>query len=492
MTGRLRTWLAHLFAREGFRGPVLTLLSGNAVALGASYLAGPILTRLYAPEAFGVSDYFVMLLGVLVTVASLRYEDALMIPERDEEAAGVLGLALALTAAASVLLAVLAATAPVGRLLGALGVAGLAPWLWLVAPTLFFMRLTRLLELWLARRKRFRLVTAGDVSGKLTMTAARLGAGFARTGAGGLIGGFAAAQVVPAVVYVQAVARGPGGALRGLLRASSPAQMGRLARRFVRFPLFTMPATLLRALVTSLPVALLPVFFSAGTLGHYGRAATALAVPLSYVGHAVSQVFFVHAAEAQRAGTLGRVAGQVHARLVTIGLFPALALVVAGPDLFSFVFGEAWRVSGVYARYTAPWLMLASTASPLTRILDVLERQRTDLVLSVVMFVVLGAALVAGGRTGDPERAIALAGLAGALVRALHVGVMLRLAGVGLRAALAPYARYAAFSLPGLALAAAALPARSPLLTTAAVALGGGLYAGLVLWKDRLLATRRG
>lgn len=487
MTGRIRTRLGHLFSREGFRGPVLTLLSGSAVALAVSYVASPLLTRLYTPEAFGIADYFVMLLSVLINVASLRYEDALMIPERDDEAAGVLWLSLVLTTLATLLLVLFVWLGPARSVLGALGVAPLAPWLWLIPPTLFFMRLTKLLELWLSRRKQFRLVTAGDVTNKLTTTTTRLGAGLLGAGAGGLIGGLAFAQVVSGLFYVGAVLRESARTLHGTFR---PDRMRAFARRFVRFPLFSMPATLLNALVTRLPTLLLPVFFSLEAVGYFGRAFTALAVPLSFIGAAIAQVFFVHAAEAHREGRLAEMTNTVHARLVMLGLFPTLALVAAGPDLFAFVFGEAWRISGLYARYVAVWLFVASIASPLTRLFDVLERQRADLVLSVVMFAALAAALVAGGRTGDVLLTIVVTGAAGTVVRALHVGVMLHLAGVRLRQAVAPYARYALFSLPGLLLATAATLTAPPWLTTVAVALGGGTYAGLVLWKEPLLERR--
>lgn len=486
MMRRVRGWLAHLFSREGFRGPVLTLLSGSAVALAVSYLASFALVRLYSDTMFGVADYFVAVLSVLANVASLHYEDALTLPERDEDAAPVLGLALTLTAGVCLILAGLAAwPAASGWLLGVFDAEEVAPWFWLIAPTLFCLHATRLLALWLSRRKQFRLVTAGDVANKLTTTTTRLGAGLAGAGAGGLIGGFAFAQLVSTALYGSMALRESRALRSHLFRG-----LGRTARRFRRFALFATPAGTLNAVVTRLPTLLLPMFFAFDVVGLFGRAFTALAVPLGFVGSAIAQVFFGHAAEAHRAGHLDRLTATVHARLVMLGLFPTLALVVAGPDLFAFLFGEPWRMAGVYARYLSPWFFLASVASPLTLLFDVLERQRTDLAISIAMFVVQAAALIAGGLTGDVRLTIVLAGASGVLARACHVGLLLRLAGVRLRDALAPYARYIAFSLPGLLLATAALFADRPWLTTLAVAAGGGIYAVVVLWKDRLLAGR--
>ena len=81
MSDRLRIWLKQLFSTEGFRGPALTLLSGTTVVLVLAYLAQPVLTRLYSEAEFGLSDYFVSVMVVLISFTSLRYEDALMLPE---------------------------------------------------------------------------------------------------------------------------------------------------------------------------------------------------------------------------------------------------------------------------------------------------------------------------------------------------------------------------------------------------------------------------
>ena len=108
MRDRLRIWLNQLFSTDGFRGPVLTLLSGTTVVLTLSYLAQPVITRLYLPDEVGVAGYFVAVMTVLISFTSLRYEDALMLPDDDDEAAVVAWLALIVLACFAVLISVLA------------------------------------------------------------------------------------------------------------------------------------------------------------------------------------------------------------------------------------------------------------------------------------------------------------------------------------------------------------------------------------------------
>ncbi|MEX1054491.1 MAG: oligosaccharide flippase family protein, partial [Rhodothermales bacterium] len=406
---------------------MVTLLSGTAVTLLISYLSVPILTRLFTPEEFGVSDYFIMIVSVFITFASLRYEDAVMLPENDEKASSVFWLAAGLTLVTVALTAIFAIWSH--EIAAFLRVEGVAVWLWLVAPTLFLMRLCKLAEIWLTREHRFRVITGGEVANKVTMMGARIGAGaVADLGAGGLIGGFVVAHVVSGAYFLRSLFQNAGGRL---VRVSMR-QIREAANRYRRFALYSTPASFLNAVVARLPVLLLPVFFSMETVGYFGRAFVALAVPLSLVGTAVSQVFIVHAAEAHRAHRLAPLTKTIHARLVMVGMFPTLLLVAAGPELFAFVFGPEWRTAGDFARYLAFWFFAGGVASPLSRLFDILERQRTELLISTATCLALTIALVIGGKSGDVHFTIVLVAIAGTLIRVMHIGTMTQLAGIRL------------------------------------------------------------
>jgi lipopolysaccharide exporter len=478
---RRRLKIAGLFSSRGFRGPVVTLLSGSAVALSVSYFAQPVLTRLYTPQAFGLADYFIGVMTVLITVASFRYEDALMTPESRQEAADVWWLCLLLTVVVSGVL--LAAGFFRHQIAAVVGSELFAPFVWLIGPALLIMRVSRLGDLWLARERRFRVVSAGDAANKLSMTAIRLGT--SPHAAGGLIGGFVAGHLVSAVTYTTTILR------RRLLPApSGAAAFRRTAQRYRRYPAFSMPSALLNAIVARLPILLLPVFFTFDVVGQFGRAFIVLAVPLGVVGGAVAQVFFVASAEARRESRLSLLTSDVHARLVFLGLFPTATLMIAGPDLFAFVLGEPWRDAGIYVRLIGPWLYLGGIAAPLTRIFDVLEKQRADLVTSGFMFALLLIAMIYGGRQNDVLLTLGLIGIAGVVARLAQIGVALRLADVSFERAALPYLRYGVMAIPGSALVAASLPYASPPMTFVAAVAGGLIYAGLYWHFDRPFENR--
>jgi len=461
------------------RGPVLTLLSGSSIALALSYLAQPLLTRLYTPEAFGVLDAFVALASLLFVLGTLRYEDALLLPHDEAEARGLLRLSVYILLGIGLLC--LALSLPGRLLLARAGEAALADWLPWLGPALLLMGGGRLAELWLMRREAFRTLSAGTALRAATTTTLRLAAGLPplQAGAAGLIGGFLGGHLSALLFYGWRLRRTPSGA------SDPPPSPTALARRYRRFPLFTLPAALLNALSMRLPFLLLLAFFDARVLGFFGRAFMVLSVPLGLVGGATGQVFFVRAAEARHGDGLAALTLRVYRRLLQVGLYPVLLLMLLGPDLFAFVFGQPWHTAGRYAIWIAPWLLLAALASPLSRLFDVLERQRADLATSVLLFLLQTGALVVGGLQGRPETALLLLGLAGVLGRLVQLGVLLHLAGVSLRDALAPVLRYALFSLPLLGLLYLSASYLRPSLHLGLALLSVPLYLGLGVWLER-------
>ena len=77
-----------VFARN-----VATLMTGGVIANLLSLAAIPIVSRLFNPDDFGVAALFVSITTILSTVATLRYEHAIVLPESREEAAEIATLA---------------------------------------------------------------------------------------------------------------------------------------------------------------------------------------------------------------------------------------------------------------------------------------------------------------------------------------------------------------------------------------------------------------
>src|SRR5579864_924877 len=140
-----------------FISNVLTLITGNGLSQIINVAGTLILAHLFAPEAFGSFALFVTLVSFLSVLGGGRYELAIMLPEKDEDAANILFLALLVLsglAGISLLLVALFHT-PVARLLGD---ERLRLWLWAAPVALFVNGLYQVQGVWFGRMKRFRHV----------------------------------------------------------------------------------------------------------------------------------------------------------------------------------------------------------------------------------------------------------------------------------------------------------------------------------------------
>jgi O-antigen/teichoic acid export membrane protein len=483
-------WLDHLFSTEGLRGPVLTLLSGTGIVMVMGILALGAISRVYSESEIGIGKYFVSILTLVGAVASLRYEDALMLPRKDEDAAVLIWLSTAVMLLAASLLTVSAIwSTEIARFLD---FPAIAPYLPLVPLTLVCMRSGKIAEFWLVRKRAFRHISAGHVTLTSSMIVGRIGAGAPPINANeaGHIGGFIFGHVIASGFYIWLALRRSAAVIRA---AFGWRRMQQAAVRYRRFALFSTPSAAIGATMGNLTTLLIPFFFATDVaeieIGLYGMALAAIGMPISYVARSVAHPFFVSAAEAQLAGNLTHITSLVHRRLIMIGLFPVLAVMLAGPDFFELWLGTDWRQSGIYAAYIATWLVLSSTVSPLTRVYDVTERQRLDFLMALLLLTCLSAAWILGGLSGSIDIMLIAGGITGAVVRGLQLVVILRLAKVPWREGIAPYRDFFLLALPGLTLIGTALPFDNKWITTGALVLGAACYFGLAAWKEQLFKT---
>ncbi len=472
-------------SNSGLRGPILKLLSATGYAAMLGYAGMLVLVRLYPKESFGLFDFVISVVAILTPFVSLRYEDSLMLAEKDRDGAHSFLLAFGTTIVLSLsLLLFLPFKVEIALFFKK---PLIAEWLWVVPVALIVVRFAKFSELWLGRQERFGRISIGQMSYTTTMTGIKIGGGIISNSPAGLVYGYLAGSLTGILVNVRLVLHSLRVALSGGISMS---RIGYLATRYRRFPIFTMPAAVVAMMGTRLPFLLLAYYFSFAALADFGRAFSVVFVPLSLLGVAVSQVFFVRGVEARRAGTVALITDTVHQRLVFLAWFPTVVVMIAGPDIFQFLLGEPWRTSGVIARYIAPWILFSAVASPLSRLFDVLERQRLELLTNSGLFIVVAAALVYGGSRGDLFLTLLLLGIGGGLVRIWQITVLLSIAGMTRLSFLKPYLRYALYSLPWLLLVAVAVIWTSPFVVTITTAAGGLGYLASVVYREGLLDIR--
>lgn len=376
MIGRLKP-------RSEFSRNVVTLMTGATVAQAIPVAISPILTRLYGPEDFGVLALFVALTSIFGAIANGRYELAIMLPESDEDALNVAALGLLIAAALSFLLLCIAVAfnGPISVLLGN---GDIGPWLYLVPLTVLFMGLFNALNYYNNRLKQYRDIARTGMLKSVVLAATQLGLGFLKVGAGGLVAG----QVLSALLANARLLKNTTRRVdwRVVVRRD---RMLALAARYRDFPKYSMPAILANTLSQQLTNILVSSFFSVATLGYYSLVQRVLGMPSALVGNAVSQVFFKQAvAERKETGLAISTFDSTVKKLVFISVPVFFVLYLVVEDLFAVVFGERWRVAGIYAKLLLPFFAIRFVVAAVTTINSVFEKQRISLAWQILLLIV--------------------------------------------------------------------------------------------------------
>lgn len=113
-----------------------------------------------------------------------------------------------------------------------------------------------------------------------------------------------------------------------------------------------------------------------------------LAAPFAFIGNSINQVFLEDAVRQKNdTGQAYTLTKRMVLQLSFISfLFFGTAFFIV-EDLFAFVFGEEWKMSGLYAKYLIPFFMFKFIASPLTSIHTAFEKQKLSFTLQLIMFI---------------------------------------------------------------------------------------------------------
>ena len=143
---------------------VLTLVSGTTLSQLITVAASPLLARLFDPQAFGLYALFGSITGMIVVVVSMRYEDSIMISDKDEEAANLFGVCLVFTFGISLL------TVPIvwlgkGTLVRLFKApAAFGSILWIVSPVVLVSGIAVAFNYWNSRKKKFARLSVAKMS----------------------------------------------------------------------------------------------------------------------------------------------------------------------------------------------------------------------------------------------------------------------------------------------------------------------------------------
>ena len=374
-------------ARRG----LLALVGGTGAGQLIALCAAPIVSRIYAPGVYGPFAVINSVAVTAATVAAMRYDLAIPVPEADHDARSLasLGIRIAVVLSAATTVALFLASHWLARILHlAPAVAPLLPWAPVIAGLMgIFIVLNQLA----IRRRMYLAIARRNVLQAGAIAVFQVVAGAAGFGAQGLAAGLAAGQAI-GVVSLAASLR------TDLTESVTSRDRREVARRFKSFPLVMAPSGLINSMGLQVPILLASVMFSSRVAGWLGMTQRILLLPVAMIGVAMSQVFIGEFGAARRSGEgqLAQIFMRASRRLAAVGIIGAVGVMIFAPVAFRLVLGEQWERSGIYAQALALSLVFQTIASPLSQAIIILNKSYRHALWDVARLASVVIAMVAG------------------------------------------------------------------------------------------------
>jgi lipopolysaccharide exporter len=473
--------------RSSFFTNVLKLVSGTTVAQAITIVTAPILSRLFAPESFGVLSVFTSLVSIIAIVICLRYEYSIVLTEDDKDAMNIfvlcLLIALGISGIAGTVILLFG-----HKLVDLLNAPNLYPFLWIIPIGLMIQGFFAALNYWNARTKHFGRLSIARVAASVTTSALpMLLAILGHANTASLVYSWLAGTFIFTFVLGGQVFRDK---RRIIINHIQAGRMVANLKRYRKFPLVDSWSSFINNFSWQLPSLLLLYFFSEQVVGYYSLSNRLILLPMTLLGSSLAQVFYQRTSELRSdPEKLAKSVELVFKRLAAIGLFPAVVLGIAGPELFSIIFGANWLEAGRYAQMLSPWMFVLFISSPLGTLFATLERQELALIVNIFILASRIAALVIGGMTNNIYTTLLIwAGTGVVIYGSLALG-LLRLTHVRWNVAFRTLLEYLLYAcIPALVLLGVKNSLASfhiwLLVLTGAVTLG---YYAMVLARDQSL-----
>lgn len=400
----MKSLLSGVFQDRFFRS-VLTLMTGTAIAQAIVLAVSPVLTRLFTPENFGLFALYFSISQLISVFLTARYEYAILLPEKDEDALNIVALCLAITILVSLLTAVF--ILPFRNLIGDLVKnEQLSPFLWFMPLTVLFIGFYSTINLWFNRKSKFRNISIGKIIRSSFSSFFSIGFGLTVFKAAGLIISDTIGQMTAAIYVFSRFSKDE----KNNLSHISISSMKKQAKRYIHFPRYSILSGFLEKGSGQVPIILLTAFFSSSVTGFFSWSQRVIAAPEGLISGSIGDVFRQQASlEFQQNGNCRKTFLKLFKMLVTISFIPFVILAFYAPDIFAFIFGEEWRMAGNYSQIMTVMFFLSFVTSPLSNMFIIAEKQKIDMFIQILLFIFICISFLAGYKIfNNPGSAILL------------------------------------------------------------------------------------
>lgn len=411
---------------------ILILLQGTVIAQIIGISMQLILRRIFTVSDFGIMALYASAVGVLATLATGRYEMAIVLPKEDKNAKAIFRLSIILSLFFNILL-LIALLFSGGKIMDIIIQNDLidpkevtniylVKYLVYCLPIgVFLLTVYNSFNYLFTREKAYKTLSKNRILQSVGANGSTAVFGAMNLGFFGLFFGYAIGfltSIVFLAITKLDILKGEIGDTRENLK------------KYIDFPTKSLPSGLVNMMALQLPTFMIFGFFGAQISGIYDIITRVLSAPITMVGRSVSQVFYQKvSSDLNENKPISGYIKKSSIRLFLFMLIPMAIIFFFGEPIFAFVFGEDYRISGRLAGYFSIYFLVRfvyysqSTLFSAVRKIGVEFRQNVVFLISQI-----GALLLGYYYFEDFETTFMLLAVSGFLCYSFFILVLIRTA----------------------------------------------------------------
>lgn len=373
--------------KKDFYKDISILITGTAFAQLIPFFLQPVLKRLFSPEDFGIFDIYFRSVGLLVIIFSLRYEKAIVLCNRKNDAISIY-FGIILTSISFLIITELLLLLFPNSVLSFINLPlKYSIIIYIIPVSALFFTITTASQFYLIRDKRFFASSSLKIYRRGVEGAIQTGSG--------VLNSFIGLPVGDAIGNATSSFIGFLKVNKDIRWEHFPLILKRFrinAARFSDFPKYALISNLMNAFVLSALTFQVYSKFSIEQVGYLELTQKILTIPSALISMAIGQIVLqrISSAYNNRRKVMKTITGLFSLSLsIAIPFF--IIIYFWAPSLFNWAFGDGWKISGIYAQSIILSTCCYFIISPLGQALVAIQQIKKNSIWELGKFILIGS-----------------------------------------------------------------------------------------------------
>lgn len=364
-----------------FYKSITALASGSIIAQVITFIASPIMTRIYTSDEIGEYTLILTVVTMFGSVICGKYDMSIVPEEKEERVFPLVKLSFIICLTLSLLISIAYGIYSLGDSKSSISILSASIFIFVL---LFSTGIGNILLSYNNRNKEYKLMTSVNVFRTLGNCISMIVLGLLKFKSTGLL----IAQIIGQMLGMNRQAKSIKPYLRDILKVDKK-NMIAAAKKHYKQPMYSMPATFFNSFSYSSINIFINSLFGKSVLGYYSMSYRILGLPLAVVSNNVSKVFFEEASrEYNKTKQFNKTFNKTSLFLCILAIPMVLFMIFLAPPIFKWFFGERWEISGHYVKILAPMFGIRFLVTALSPGMIIAKKQKSELILQVLFVIV--------------------------------------------------------------------------------------------------------